>query len=447
MTPPVSAVRPFAVTHGTVFRLAVPMTLAYLSLPLVGIIDTAAIGRLGQAALVGGIAVGAIVLDIVFAIFNFLRAGTTGLTAQAFGAEDGAEVNAVLLRALLVAGVSAIAVLAAAMADDRGRRLPHGSRRRSRGGDAHLPLCAHLGDTVRAGEFVILGWLVGLGRSLIVLLVQTIFAGLNIGLSLYFVLGLGLGVAGVAWSSVLAEVLTLLVQVPVILKLAARNPPPGWSRILDRNGFSRLIAINRDIMIRSLSLFFAFAFFTRQGAHFGPVVLAANVILMHFFLLGGYFLDGYATAAEQLAGRAVGARFRPAFDRVVRLTALWGFATALALSLLYLAFGPSIIDIMSTAPDVRETARRYLVWAVLTPIAGVIAFQMDGIFIGATWSRDMRNMMLLSLLVFLAAWAVLTPAFGNDGLWMALLIFLGARSVAFHWRMRRLLPRTFPVQP
>ena len=294
-------------------------------------------------------------------------------------------------------------------------------------------------------NFVILGWLVGLGHSLIVLLVQTIFAGLNIGLSLYFVLGLGLGVAGVAWSSVLAEVLTLLVQIPVILKLAARNPAPGWSRILDRSGFTRLIAINRDIMIRSLSLFFAFAFFTRQGAHFGPVVLAANVILMHFFLLGGYFLDGYATAAEQLAGRAVGARFRPAFDRVVRLTALWGFATALALSLLYLALGPSIIDLMSTAPDVREMARRYLVWAVLTPIAGVIAFQMDGIFIGATWSRDMRNMMLLSLLVFLAAWAVLTPAFGNDGLWMALLIFLGARSVAFHWRMRRLLPRTFPA--
>jgi len=445
--PPASVVRPFAVTHGTVFRLAVPMTLAYLSLPLVGIIDTAAIGRLGQAALVGGIAVGAIVLDIVFTVFNFLRAGTTGLTAQAFGAEDGAEVNAVLIRALVVAGVSAIVVLAL-----QWPMIEAGVAIMDPGAEVAEAMRTYLYVRIWAtpfglANFVLLGWLVGLGRSLIVLLVQTIFAALNIGLSLYFVLGLGLSVAGVAWSSVLAEFLTLLLQVPVILRLAARNPSPSWRRILDRSGFARLIAINRDIMIRSLSLFFAFAFFTRQGAHFGPVTLAANVILMHFFLLGGYFLDGYATAAEQLAGRAVGARFRPAFDRVVRLTALWGFATAIALSLVYLALGPLIIDMMSTAPDVREVARRYLVWAVLTPIAGAIAFQMDGIFIGATWSRDMRNMMLLSLVVFLAAWAVLTPAFGNDGLWMALLIFLGARSVVFHWRMRRLLPRTFPALP
>ncbi len=445
MIPPASVVRPFAVTHGTVFRLAVPMTLAYLSLPLVGIIDTAAIGRLGQAALVGGIAVGAIVLDIVFAVFNFLRAGTTGLTAQAFGADDGAEVTAVLLRALVVAGISAIAILAL-----QWPLIEAGVALMDPGAEVVQAMRTYLyvriwGTPFALANFVLLGWLVGLGRSLIVLLVQTIFAALNIGLSLYFVLALDLGVAGVAWSSVLAEVVTLLVQVPVIVSLASRHPLPSRSRILDRAGFVRLTAINRDIMIRSLCLFFAFAFFTRQGAHFGPVTLAANVILMHFFLLGGYFLDGYATAAEQLAGRAVGARFRPAFERVVRLTTLWGFATAIALSLVYLALGPLIIDIMTTSPEVREAASRYLIWAVLTPLAGVIAFQMDGIFIGATWSRDMRNMMLLSLLVFLASWAVLTPGLGNHGLWMALLIFLGARSVAFHWRMRHLLPRTFPT--
>src|SRR5687768_16813778 len=200
-------------------------------------------------------------------------------------------------------------------------------------------------------------------------------------------------------------------------------------------------------MIRSFSLLFAFAFFTRQGAEYGEVVLAANAILMHFFLVAGYFLDGFATAAEQLAGRAVGARYRPAFDRVVLLTTGWGFVTALALTAAYGLLGPSIVDVMTIAPEVRETARLYLAWAVLTPLAGVIAFQMDGIFIGATWSRDMRNMMLLSVAVYLAAWACLTPLLGNHGLWAALLIFLGARSVAFHWRMRRLLPRTFPAQP
>ena len=206
----------------------------------------------------------------------------------------------------------------------------------------------------------------------------------------------------------------------------------------------RLVGINRDIMIRSFSLLFAFAFFTRQGAQFGPVILAANAILMHFFLLGGYFLDGFATAAEQLAGRAVGARFRQAFERVVRLTTLWGLGTAFILAAIFALAGPFLIDLMNTSPDVRATARDYLFWAAATPVIAATAFQMDGIFIGATWSRDMRNMMLLSVLIYLVAWFALTPFFGNHGLWASRLIFLSARSVTFHLRMRQLVPRTFP---
>ena len=440
-------VRPFAVTHGTVFRLAVPMTLAYLSVPLIGIIDTGVIGQLGSAALIGGVAVGAVVLNVVFTTFNFLRSGTTGLTAQAFGAEDDKETVAVLVRALLVAGLSGVLmVLLQVPLIETGVLLM----------DPGASVAAAMRDYLYAriwatpfalANFVLLGWLLGLGRSLLVLAIQTLFAGLNVALSVWFVLGLGHGVAGVAWASVLAEIVTVGIQVPLIMALAPLHLRPSWVRTFDRRGFSRLLGVNRDIMIRSFSLLFAFAFFTRQSAGYGEVVLAANAILMHFFLVAGYFLDGFATAAEQLAGRAVGARYRPAFDRVVRLTTVWGFVTALALTAAYGFLGPSIIDLMTTAPEVRETARLYLAWAVLTPLAGVIAFQMDGIFIGATWSRDMRNMMLLSVAVYLAAWACLTPLLGNHGLWAALLIFLGARSATFHWRMRRLLPRTFPAQP
>jgi putative MATE family efflux protein len=294
-------------------------------------------------------------------------------------------------------------------------------------------------------NFALLGWLLGLGRSGTVLAVQTLFAGLNVALSLWLVLGLGLGVAGVAWGSVLAEFVTVLIQIPIVLKLAPLSERPPPARILDRQGFSRLLGVNRDIMIRSFSLLFAFAFFARQGAQFGEVILAANAILMHFFIVGGYFLDGFATAAEQLAGRAVGACFRPAFDRVVRLTTGWGLATAFALTATYYLAGPHFVDVMTTSPEVREVARVFLPWAALTPLAGVIAFQMDGVFIGATWSRDMRNMMLLSVLIYLVAWFALTPPFGNHGLWAALLIFLGARSLTFHWRMRYLLPQTFPA--
>ena len=445
--PPDVPVRPFEVSHRLVFRLAVPMTLAYLSLPLVGIIDTAAIGRLGQAALVGGIAVGSIVFDIVFTTFNFLRSGTTGLTAQAYGAEDGAEVAAVLLRALLVAFASAVAILilqwplieAGVALMDPGPEVVAAMR-------TYLIVRIWVAPFTLA-NFVLLGWLLGLGRSLTVLLVQTVFAALNISLSLYFVLGLGMGVAGVAWSSILAEFLTLIVQVLLILRSLARGPRPSWPQVFDRTGFARLIGINRDIMIRSFSLLFAFAFFTRQGAHFGAVILAANAVLMHFYMLGGYFLDGFATAAEQLSGRAIGARFRPAFERVVRLTTVWGLATALFLAATFALAGPFVIDLMTTSPEVRAAARNYLFWAALTPLIATTAFQMDGIFIGATWSRDMRNMMLLSVLIYLVAWLALTPRFGNNGLWAAFLIFLGARSTLFHWRMRRLLPRRSPPAP
>lgn len=440
-----AGVRPFAVTHGTVFRLAVPMTLAYLSVPLIGVTDTAVIGQLGEPALLGGIAVGALVLDVVFTTFNFLRSGTTGLTAQAFGAEDNGETIAVLARALLVALLSGLAILflqwpmieAGTLLMDPGAAVADAMR--------EYLYIRIWGAPFALVNFALLGWLLGIGRSTLVLCVQTVFAGLNIVLSVWFVLGLGFGVAGVAWGSVVAEIVTVIIQIPIILKLAPLESRPSRARVLEPREFSRLLGVNRDIMIRSFSLLFAFALFTRQGAQFGEVVLAANAILMHFFMLGGYFLDGFATAAEQLAGRAVGARFRPAFERVVRLTTFWGIATALALSAFYFLLGPMIIDVMTASHDVRALARTYLMWGVLTPLAGVIAFQMDGIFIGATWSRDMRNMMLLSVLIYLIAWSVLTPLLGNHGLWMALLIFLGVRGLTLRWRMGSLLPRTFPA--
>ncbi len=439
-TPPV---RPFQVTHGAVFRLAVPMTLAYLTVPLIGVIDTVVIGQLGVAALIGGIAVGAIILDILFTTCNFLRAGTTGLTAQAVGSADRPEIIAVLARALLVAAVISVAILVlqvpfiegAVWFMDPGPEVVEA---------IHDYLYIRIWETpLTLANYALLGWLVGLGRAMIVLGVQTLFAALNIVFSAWFVLGLGLGVPGVAWASILSEAITVAAQVPIVLKLAPLAERPSWARIFERVGFARLVGVNRDIMIRSFVLLFAFAFFTRQGAQFGAVVLAANAILMHFFIVGGYFLDGFATAAEQLAGRAVGARFRPAFERTVRLTTLWGLGTGAALSLVYLAAGTLIVDLMTTAQEVRDVARQFLPYAVLTPLVGAVAFQMDGVFIGATWSRDMRNMMLVSVVVYLAAWAALTPLLGNHGLWLALLVFLGARSVTFHWRMRQLLPRTF----
>ncbi len=187
-------------------------------------------------------------------------------------------------------------------------------------------------------------------------------------------------------------------------------------------------------MIRSFALLFGFGFFTARSAANGDVVLAANEILINFTMVAAFFLDGLASAAEQLAGRAVGARYRPAFERSVSLTILWGFAVAALVSLVLFFAGPAIIDVMSTNEAVRATAREYLVWAALTPLLGTLAYQMDGVFIGATWSADMRNMMLLSLVAYLAVWWALSPILGVHGLWIALLAFLGVRGVTLLWR-------------
>ena len=204
-----------------------------------------------------------------------------------------------------------------------------------------------------------------------------------------------------------------------------------------------MFAMNGDIMIRSFLLLMAFTLFTAGGARQGTVTLAANAVLMNFFLLGGYFLDGLATAAEQFAGRAVGARYKPAFVQSVRMTLVWSFALAALLSLILWLGGGLIIDVMTTSPEVRETARIYLLWAALTPVVGALAFHQDGVYIGATWSSDMRNMMLLSFAFFLTVMWLAEPVLANHGLWLALHAFLISRGLLLIWRYPIRLEKTF----
>jgi MATE family multidrug resistance protein len=196
-----------------------------------------------------------------------------------------------------------------------------------------------------------------------------------------------------------------------------------------------MVALNRDIMIRSFSLLFAFAFFTARSAAAGDVVLAANEILMNLIAFAAYFLDGLAAAAEQLAGRALGARRRPLFERAVRLTVLWGFAVGALLSLAFWFAGDAILSVMTTSEPVRAAARGVLMWAALFPAFGTLAYQMDGVFIGATWSADMRNAMLASLAIYLLSGWLLALALGIVGWWIAFLIFLVARGLTLAWLM------------
>lgn len=421
--------RPFPVTLHTVVAIAVPMTLAYLSTPLIGITDVAVIGQLGDAALIGAVALGALLFDFFGATFNFLRSGTTGLVAQAMGAEDREAEAMVLWRALIIAAVAGALMVALQTPILEGFLALMGASDAVSAATRDYYTVRVYAMPLMFANYAMLGWLLGLGRARAGLVLQLIMALVNVAASIGLVMGLGYGMGGVAAASVLAEAATLAAGGVVVARALGRRPRPALADVMERAAFLRMMTVNRDILIRSMVLLGTFSFFTAMGARYGDVILAANALLMNFFLIGGYFLDGLATASEQLAGRAVGANYRPAFDRAVRFSLVTGGALAGGLSLLALLFGDHLIYALTTAPDVRAAALVYIGWAALTPVSGVLAFIMDGVYIGATWSAMMRNMMLLSALAFFAVWAVAAPLLGNHGLWLALLVFLGARGV------------------
>ena len=438
-----TAIKPFPITSKTVLHLAVPMTLAYLSTPLLGLVDTAVVGRFGDAALIGGLAVGAIIIDLVFTTFNFLRWGTSGLVSQAYGAGNEQEKQAILVRALLIAIVCGIILaLASPVILKAGLWFIDPGNAVAAATSTYF-LIRILATPFALGNYAILGWLLGIGRSGTTLAVQLLLNGSNIFLSIFLGLYLEWGVKGVAIATVIAELLAFLIGCLICFQLADRRSRPSGAHLFAKGAWIRLTNLNGDIMIRSFSLFFAFAFFTAQGAGFGEVTLAANAILMHFFLTSGYFLDGLATAAEQIVGRSVGANYRQGFWRGFRLTLVWSFALAFACSLVFWLAGTAVINMLTVNTEVRELAEVYLPWAALIPLAGVLAFHMDGVFIGATWSRDMSVMMILSLLIYIAFWQLVQEPLGNHGLWLALYVFLLARGLTLALRVNKRVAMTF----
>jgi MATE family multidrug resistance protein len=265
---------------------------------------------------------------------------------------------------------------------------------------------------------------------------------INMAATVALVLVLNAGIAGAAIAAVIAEASGLLLGIVIARQLARGQPTVARAALLDRAKLLRMLSVNRDIMIRTASLIAVFLFFTAQGARAGDVTLAANAVLNNFLLISAFFLDGLANAAEQLCGRAYGARDRSGFSTAVRLVVWWGFGFAVAVSAVYALFGPRLIDIMTASEEVRRIARDYLPFVVLSPALAVFAFSCDGVFIGATWARDMRNLMLLSLLIFLAAWLGLR-SFGNAGLWGALLVHYAARGGLQALRYPALLKKSF----
>jgi MATE family multidrug resistance protein len=414
--------------------IAWPIILANMATPMLGFVDTAVIGNLGDPALLGAIAVGGMIFSFLYWGFGFLRMGTTALVAQAAGANNTVEVKSAFYRALLTGAVIGVTlvilqypVLQAAM------YLIEGSQAVE---TAAMNYCTMRiwGAPVSLANLAIMGYLLGVQRTRALLLLQIVLAGSNIGLDVVFVVGFNWGVAGVAAATVIAEVLTLTTGFFMIRQQWQRdaiNAQLPLPELFDMTAIKRLMSVNTDIMIRTLCLLFVFAWFTNEGAQAGDVLLASNAILMQFVTFAAFFLDGFALATETLVGHAVGNANAQNIDLILCYSFEISLATACLLSLLFYLCGADVIQLLTSNEVVRQTSGDYLFWAVFIPLIAFSCFLLDGAFIGATRTQEMRNAMIASLMAFMLAWWVLTPL-GNDGLWLAFYVYFIVRALSLY---------------
>jgi multidrug resistance protein, MATE family len=432
------------ITHRSVLTVAVPIMLSNMTEPLIGVVNTAVIGQLPEAYYIGAIAIGSLIFSFLFWGFGFLRLSTGGLSAQAVGAGDSVELTAVFWRALSIAAAAGLFLVAASpLIEKAAFDLIGGSPQVRAQGEIYFQYRIWSAPFALI-NFCVLGWFIGQGRASVAFFVQIFLNLTNMCLGALFVLGYGMKADGVGLSALIAEFSGASLGCFLVWRsLRKMQVTSTWAQVWNREKIRHTLGANTDIMIRTLCLVFAFAWFTSRGARAGDVIIAANAILLNFFEVAAYLIDGFAYASEALVGQAVGARSQQRFHQAIRLTSLWALVVGSFCSLTIWFTGPMLIDLMTVNPNVRETARLYLAWASLTPLLGTICFQFDGIFTGAMATREMRNMMILSLAIYLTAWWFLERGFGNYGLWAALCVFFVARGLTFAARMPALTRTAF----
>ncbi len=427
-------------THHKVWALAAPMILSNISVPLVALVDSTVIGHLPHAHQLGSVAVGASLFTLLVSVLGFLRMGSTGFAAQAAGRSDGAALRQVLVQGLLLALLFAVVlgVLALPLSRFAVDLMQPGAELEQ--GTLDFFRTRLLGLPAALASFALVGWFLGTQNArapLIILLTTNL---LNIVLNLWFVLGLDWGVVGSARASVISE------WAAALLGLALTRPSlrafPGrivWPLLARWQSWRPMLSVNRDIFIRSLALQGVFFLITVQGARMGEETVAANALLLNGLLLTAYALDGLAHAVEALCGHAIGAGDRPALRRSLVIAGGWSLIASVGFAVLFLLGGHLFIQMQTDIPGVRETAFEYLPYLALLPLIAVWSYLLDGLFIGATRAREMRDAMLLSVVIALPfAW--LASGLGNHGLWLAFLLFMGLRGVTLGvmgWRLQR----------
>ena len=423
-------------------HLAIPLIFANISLPLLGLVDTAVVGRLPEPYYLGAVALGAAAMNIILWVFSFLRMATGGLTAQAHGAEQRSEIKDIFARASLLAALIGFIILlmkpwALIFADTV--FAPEGSLKQAMSDYLEIRL---YGAPAILINHAIIGWFLGQQNARVPMLIVISANMLNALLDVILVFGFGFGVEGVAIATLIAEHVALLIGVICVYRRwsSISDASLVWRNIVNSQRLQRFLLLSRDIFLRTAMLQIGFLMFTSLSVRQGDIVLAVNAILLNFIALQAHGLDGFADAAEAMSGKAVGRRRVDELQAAVKAALVNAVLLASALSLIFWIFGGHFVDLMTTLETVRSEADTYLFYIALMPLISILAFVFDGVFFGATRGREMRNAMICALIGYVAAALLLERLLGNHGLWLALLTFLALRGlilVMIYWRADR----------
>lgn len=413
-----------------IFNIALPSIVSNITVPLLGLIDVAITGHLGSAAFIGAIAVGGMLFNIIYWMFAFLRMGTSGMTAQAFGARNFTEVVSVLLRGLFASVVIAAIMLCLQMPiRELALAIISPSEEVAELTRTYFNICIW-GAPAALALFVLTGWYVGVQNSRIPMIVAITQNVANILISLVLVYGLGMDINGVALGTVIAQYVGLLVAVLMLVFCYSRLKKYYCRQvIITRKAMLKFFLLNKDIFLRTCCLILVHFFFIAAGAKQGDTELAVNTLLMQLFTLYSYIMDGFAFAGEAMVGKAIGAQARGIYDDTIKRLFRWGFAMVVLFTATYFCFGKPFLSLLTDSEEVLEVAQVYQPWTLLFPVCGVAAFIWDGVYIGATATKGMLISMALGMVVFFSFYFLLVPVYANHGLWVAFLAYLTTRGV------------------
>lgn len=421
-----------------ILRLAIPNILSNISVPLLSSVDTALMGRMDSAAYIGAVGLGSMIFNFVYWSFGFLRMGTTGLTAQAFGEKDNTKIINTFGRAALFGLGSALLILFL--------QYPIG--------EASIYLSGASGETeelvrdyfyiriwaapATLMSYAMLGWFFGMQNAIYPLILTMFVNVVNIVVNIVLIHYFGMDVDGVAWGTVVAQYSGIFLAAALIyFKYKNLLPDLSWERIWDWDKMKAFLQLNGDIFIRTFFLIFAFGFFYNRSAAEGVMVLAVNQVYMQYVNWMSYAVDGFAYASESLIGKYKGAKATDSLRKAIKLTFVWGMGGAVFFTFLYGLGGSAFLYVFTDQETIVEAAMPFMIWMILFPIIATPCYIWDGIYVGLTASKAMRNTMFLAFGVYMLAYFALTP-FGNHGLWAALLIFMGARGLIQWWWYRKM---------